>query len=321
MPKCLFSSGDLKSYTTEISNIENYKFEGEVGLKVEYSSLNYKDALGLMAQGKIYRKLPMIGGIDAAGELVDGPFKGQRALVTGCGIGESQFGGYSELLRTKKEYLIPLPSNINPRTAMILGTAGFTAGMALYRMEKNGQKPKMGPIAISGASGGVGMLACHLFSQKGYEVIAISRKKQCYETLEAIGAKKVVALDDLTLGERPLESIQFGGVVDNIGGNFAAKALAHINLFGNFASIGLAMAPNFKTSVMPHILRGVSILGISSSNCPLEDRLNIWQLLNENIEFSKLEKIYSKCISLEELFGEAKKMLAGQTYGRTIVKL
>lgn len=316
--KALVSSGNIDSYITEISDVD-MDTTGEAVLKVEYSSLNYKDALGVTGKGKIYRKLPMIGGIDAAGELQDG--SGKKFLVTGCGIGESDFGGFAEYLKTSADNLIEVPSKFTTKTAMILGTAGFTAGMALYRMQKNGQEPSSGPIVISGASGGVGMLACHIFNRAGYEVIAVSRKPEHYKMLKLIGASKCTTLEDLGLGSRPLESVRFGGVVDNIGGEFLKRIVPHINLFGNVASIGLASGHKLEGTVMPHILRGVSILGISSANCPLVDRVKIWQLLNELVDIKVLEKIHSDTIELENVLEKSQQMLAGASYGRCLVKL
>lgn len=205
---------------------------GEVLVRVHYSSVNFKDALAGTGKGKILRKFPLNAGIDAAGVVLESHAPdikvGDKVIVTGCGTGENLDGGYAELLRAPAASVVPLPKGLTLREAMLLGTAGFTAALALHRMTNNGQTPKLGPILVTGASGGVGSFAVQLFAHAGYEVHAMSAKSDAVDYLKELGAREVHA--DLKLGSRPLESARFGGAVDNVGGRQLAQVLAHVEL-------------------------------------------------------------------------------------------
>ncbi|HSX63642.1 MAG TPA: YhdH/YhfP family quinone oxidoreductase, partial [Pseudoxanthomonas sp.] len=217
--------------------------DGEVVIKAAYSSVNFKDALAGTGQGKILRRFPLVGGIDVAGHVVastDPAYKeGDEVLVTGCGLSETRDGGYAEYVRLQSQWVIPLPAGLSLRESMILGTAGFTAALALYRMLDNRQTPELGPLAVTGASGGVGSLAVDIFSRAGFEVHAISGKSEQTDYLKSIGASTVLGRDALAT-ERPMETARFGGGLDNVGGPMLASLLAQTAPYGNVATAGLA---------------------------------------------------------------------------------
>lgn len=298
----------------------------EVQVQVEYSCLNYKDALALTGKGKILRSFPLIPGIDASGVVSrsnDSHFPvGSKVLVNGSGFGETRNGGYSTQLYAPADLLVPQTGKLDSRLAMSLGTAGFTAALALHRMLENHQEPEKGPILISGASGGVGSVACILFSKLGFEVHALSSKKETQEDyLKSLGANSVLHPDELELSDSPLAKAKYAGVVDNVGGEFLSKVLANIDLFGNLASIGLASSPKLNTTVMPFILRGVSILGISSANTPMSLRREIWRRLGEEWYSDKFSNLKIEETDLGSLEDCANKLLSGKVAGRYLVKM
>ncbi|MGH8156269.1 MAG: YhdH/YhfP family quinone oxidoreductase [Rhodanobacteraceae bacterium] len=297
---------------------------GEVVVKTAYSSLNYKDALAGTGKGKILRRFPLNGGIDTAGHVVqstDPRFKeGDAVLCTGSGLSETRDGGYAEYARLPAEGTITLPQGLSLRESMILGTAGFTAALALYRMRENRQKPEHGPVAVTGATGGVGMLAVDIFSHAGYEVHAISGKPERGDFLQRIGAREVLDRHTLDLGHHALESARFGGAVDNAGGTLLAQLLACTKSYGNVASIGLAADSKLATTVMPFILRGVSLLGIASAGTARNIRTDIWHHLASDWKPAHLETICTREVTLDELPGVFDDALAGRSFGRTLVR-
>ncbi len=298
---------------------------GEVLIKTAYSSVNYKDALAGTGKGKILRRFPLNGGIDVAGHVVessDPKFKqGDAVLCTGCGLSETRDGGYAEYARLKAEWTIPLPRGLSLRESMILGTAGFTAALALFRMRDNRQAPELGPIAVTGATGGVGMLAVDIFSRAGFEVHAISGKPEHTDFLKGLGARDVLDRRSLNLGHHALESARFGGVVDNAGGTLLAQLLAYTVPYGNVASIGLAADSRLDTTVMPFIIRGVSLLGIASGGTARDIREAIWQHLASDWKPAHLDMICTREATLDALPGVFDAMLAGQSFGRTLVRV
>lgn len=306
-----------------VSMEENELSAGEVVIRVRYSGVNFKDALAGSGEGPILKRFPLNGGIDAAGVVessTDSRFQaGQEVLVNGCGLGENFDGGYAEKLRVSADSIVPKPDGVTLQETMLIGTAGFTAALAIHRMEVNGQTPKKGPILVTGATGGVGSFAVQILSQKGYEVIAVSGKPSALVYLKELGAKHVIAPDKLELGSRSLESVKFGGVIDNVGGEILAKAIAHTQLWGNVASIGLAASAELKTTVMPFILRGVSLLGVSSNNCPQDLRIQIWNRLGAEWKPRSLEKVLAKTISLDDLPQAFQDLLQRKVTGRMVV--
>lgn len=302
---------------------ENELSAGELLVAVEYSSINYKDALAVTGRGKIMRKLPLNAGIDLAGvviESADPAFKpGDKVLANGCGLGEVHDGGLAAKVRLPAAWAIPLPEGMSSYDAMRLGTGGFTAALAYQRMLDNGQTPAKGPIVVTGASGGVGSVAVALFAHLGYEVIALSSRPEHITYLHKLGAGQVCNIAQLHLGARPLEAAKFGGVVDNVGGELLAQLIAHVDLWGNVASIGLAASEKLPATVFPFILRGVSLLGVSSANCPMPLRRDIWHKLANAWRFD-LDLLAIETIGLDRVLDTASDLLDRKRYGRAVVK-
>ncbi len=298
---------------------------GEVVIRVRYSSINYKDALAATGAGKILRKHPLNGGIDLAGEIestTDARYQpGQQVLVTGCGLSETVDGGYAEVARVAGDSVIALPSGIDLQQAMALGTAGFTAALAVHRMEHNGQAPARGPVVVTGASGGVGSVAVDLLAGRGYEVVAVSGKPEADAYLKSLGAARVLRRQEIDTGKRPLEATQWGGAVDNVGGELLTWLTRTVDYFGNIASIGLAASPKLETTVLPFILRGVSLLGITSVSTPRELRQQIWKRLASDLRPRHFDKFVTRTIGLDQLPGAFDDYLKGRVLGRTVVKI
>jgi acrylyl-CoA reductase (NADPH) len=298
---------------------------GEVVIEAHYSSVNYKDALAGTGKGKILRKSPLIGGIDVAGVVAsseDERFKeGDLVLVSGCGLSEVHDGGYAEYARVPADWVIPLPQGLDLRQAMIIGTAGFTVALAIKRLEENNQSPELGPVLVTGATGGVGSFAIDMLSGLGYEVVALSGKSEAQSYLKSLGASRVVNRRELSIGTQPLEKTQWGGAIDNLGGDVLAWLTRTVNPWGNIVSIGLAGGVKLNTTVMPFILRGVALLGVSSSNCPLPWRRPLWERLGNDLKPRHLDEIAAETVRLEELPDVFERMLAGKTRGRVVVQL
>ena len=298
---------------------------GEVLVKVAYSSVNYKDALAGTGKGRILRTYPLNGGIDVAGHVVastDPAFReGDAVLCTGSGLSETRDGGYGEYARLDARWTIPLPAGLSLRESMILGTAGFTAALALLRMQDNRQTPALGPIAVTGASGGVGMLAIDIFSRAGYEVHAISGKPDHFDFLRSLGATDCIDRHQIAFSGKPMDSARFGGALDNVGGRMLAGLLPLIAPYGNVAICGNAGGIAFDSTVMPFIIRGVSLLGVASAGTARDIRDDIWRRLASEWKPRHLERIGTRDIALEELPQVFERMLAGDSFGRTLVHI
>lgn len=298
---------------------------GEVVIDVEYSDINYKDALAATGAGRILRKYPLVGGIDLAGkvrESADASFKpGDPVLVTGASLSETVDGGYTEVARVKAESVIPMPEGLDAFHAMALGTAGFTAALAINRMERNGQTPARGPIVVTGATGGVGSVAIDMLAGRGYEVIAVSGKAESTDYLKSLGASKVVLRSEFALGTRPLEAAKYAGAIDNVGGDLLAGLTRQVDNWGNIASVGLAGGANLVTTVMPFILRGVNLLGINSSATPRAERLEVWNRITTDCKPRHLDRIVSRTIAFAELPDAFQGYVDGKVTGRTVVKI
>lgn len=314
---------DKKQITTKLVEMDEAELSvGEVLVAVEYSGINYKDALAVTGRGKILRSYPLNAGIDLAGTVLESSSPnvqvGARVLVNGCGLGEGHDGGLAQRARVPAEWIIPLPAGLSSLQAMTLGTAGFTAALCLHRMLENDQRPDKGPIVVTGATGGVGSVAVALFASQGYEVIALSGRPEHHDYLRQLGASDVCTLADLKLGDRPLEAARFGGVVDNVGGEQLAKLIAHVNLWGNVACVGLADSEKLPTTVFPLILRGVSLLGVSSANCPMPLRKQIWQRLGADWRIP-FDKLYTETVALRHVVPACHDLLDRKRFGRTVV--
>jgi NADPH2:quinone reductase len=298
---------------------------GDVTLRAHYSSVNYKDALAATGKGRIMRRFPLVGGIDVAGVVSasgDTRYKpGDKVLVTGCGLGEDHDGGFSEVVRVPADWVVPLPDGLSLFDAMAIGTAGFTAALAIDRMEQNGLHTDQGPVIVSGASGGVGSFAVDLLSACGHEVIALTGKPDAEDYLRKLGAQTRLDRRTLVPGERPLERARWGAAIDNLGGETLAWLTRTVRPWGTIASIGMAGGIELNTTVMPFILRGVSLLGITSANCPLPRRRHVWQRLASDLRPAHLGEIVTGVVSLEELPGVFERLLGDRHRGRTVVRI
>ena len=294
-------------------------------IEAHYSSVNYKDALAGAARGKILRRFPLVAGVDVAGTVVesdDARFApGNQVLVTGCGLGESHNGGFAEYVRVPADWIVPLPEGLSLFEAMALGTAGFTAALAIDRLEQNGLQAGEGPVIVTGASGGVGSIAIDLLAGHGHEVVAMSRKPEAAEYLHTLGAAELLDGAMVATETRPLEQARWAAAVDNVGGEVLAWLTRTVRPWGNIASIGLAGGQELQTTVMPFILRGVSLLGITSANCPMPRRLKVWQRLVTDLKPRHLDRIVADTVSLDDLPALFETILSGRHRGRYVVQL
>jgi len=308
----------------EEQNIEDQN-EGDVVVRVHWSSVNFKDALAGTGKGKILRRFPLNGGIDLAGTVVESQAErfeaGDEVLITGSGLSETRDGGYAEFARVDSTWLVPIPEGLSAHEAMILGTAGFTAALGLYRMEANGQTPEMGPICVTGATGGVGSLAIDMYSRAGYSVTAISGKVDEFDWLHELGAEQCISRHDLHWPESPLASAQFAGALDNVGGETLAGLTRVIQPWGNIASCGMAGGIGVQTTVMPFIIRGIGLLGINSAGCPYDLRETIWKRLASDWKPRHLQSIAAGPLELEELPSAFEQLLSGGGRGRITVRV
>ena len=315
--------GDINAGFTDLS-LEDLT-EGDVVIRVSHSTINFKDALAATGAGRILRKYPLVGGIDLAGTVVesgDAQFEpGDAVLVNGCGLSETRDGGYAEMARIPAECVIPVPAGMTPAEAMGIGTAGFTAALAIHRMEQNGQTPDAGPIVVTGATGGVGSLAIDMLAGHGYEAVALTGKPDAAVYLKAIGATEVLDRAKLDFGRRPMEKARWAGAIDNLGGDALSWLTRTVGYGGNIASIGLAASHELHASVMPFILRAVCLLGINSVETPRELRLAVWSRLAGDLRPSHLERIVTDTIDFDALPGQFQRYLDGEVTGRTVVRI
>jgi len=297
---------------------------GNVVVRVEHSGINYKDALAATGAGAILRQFPLVGGIDLAGEVSasdDERFSvGDKVIAIGGGLSETRDGGYAEVARVDADMLVPMPDTLDTRSAMAIGTAGFTAALAVHRLEHNGQRPDNGPILVTGATGGVGSIAIDILSARGYDVVALTGKLDQTKFLKALGASEVLDRNELTIGSRPLESARWGGAIDNLGGDVLAWLTRTTKPWGNIASIGLAASAELNTTVMPFILRAVSLIGVNME-VPADLRATIWHRLTTDLRPQRLETIASSEVSLAELPSCFDAYIGARAVGRTIVKV
>lgn len=298
---------------------------GEVVVRVQYSGINYKDALAATGAGRILRKYPLVGGIDLAGVVEsssDARYKvGDAVLVTGCGLSETRDGGYAEFARLDAEAVVPLPAGIDAKQSMSLGTAGFTAALAINRMEHNGQTPDRGPIVVTGVTGGVGSIAIDMLAGLGYEVVAVTGKAESGDYLKSLGANRILLRSEIDYGSKPMEAAIFGGAIDNVGGEMLTWLTRTVDTWGNIASIGLAGSAELHTTVMPFILRGVNLLGINSSATRRPERLRVWERIASDCRPRHLEQIVTRTLPFADLPTAFDAYLKGAVTGRTVVQI
>jgi acrylyl-CoA reductase (NADPH) len=298
---------------------------GEVVVRVRYSTINYKDALAATGAGKILRKYPLVGGIDLAGEVVSSSdpafLPGQKVLVAGSGLSETHDGGYAEYARLKSDAVVPMPAGLDEFEAMAIGTAGFTAALAIHQMEHNGQQPGGGEIVVTGASGGVGSLAIDMLAARGYRAVAVTGKKEANDYLQKLGAARVLLRNEINTGSRPMEEAQWAGAIDSVGGELLTWLTRTTNFWGNIASIGLAGSAELKTTVLPFILRGVNLLGINSVFTPRPLRLEVWRRLGGDLKPRHLQQVVTRVIDLDALPSAFDDYLKAGVTGRTVVRI
>jgi acrylyl-CoA reductase (NADPH) len=297
---------------------------GSVVIQAAYSSVNYKDALAATGSGKIIRRFPLVGGIDVCGTVAsseDPRFKpGDPVLVTGYDLGQAHDGGYAQFVRVPADWVVPVPDSLTLFDAMAIGTAGFTAVLSIVEMERNGLAPGQGPVIVSGATGGVGSVAVQGLAALGYKVTALTGKDQERDFLLSLGAADVIARGALQMGTRPLEKATWAGAVDPVGGDVLAWMTRTMMYGGCIASSGLAGGTELHTTVLPFILRGVKLLGIESSMCPMDRRLEAWHRAATDLKPKHL-KATTKEISLDDLPMAFDTLLKGGARGRFVVKL
>ena len=298
---------------------------GAVVIRVSHSTINYKDALAATGAGKILRTYPLVGGIDLAGAVVssdDERFsKGDPVLVNGCGLSETCDGGYAEYARVDADSIVSVPDGMDTMQAMQIGTAGYTAALAIHRMEQNNQSPNGGPVVVTGATGGVGSIAVDMLDGCGYEVVAVTGKAEKSDYLKSIGAREILIRDDIDLGKRPLEKAQWGGAIDNLGGDYLTWLTRTVKYGGNIASIGLAASHELNTTVIPFILRAVCLLGINSVETPRDLRLQVWKRIGKDLKPRHLDVIGSRTIGFDELPEAFQAYIDGTVTGRTVVEI
>ncbi|MEB3101657.1 NADPH:quinone oxidoreductase family protein [Ferviditalea candida] len=300
--------------------------EGEVTIRVSYSSINYKDGLACTPNGRIVSKYPFVPGIDLSGMVIaskDPRFhEGDPVIVTSYEMGVSHFGGFSEYARVPGDWVVPLPSGLSLREAMVYGTAGFTAGLSVFRLIHNGLRPDLGPVLVSGATGGVGSMAVSILAKLGYDVTASTGKESEHDYLKALGAKEIINREELTPDKiKPLDKMRWGGAVDPVGGKTLAYILSTLKYGCSAAVSGLTGGTELSTNVFPFILRGVNLLGIDSVYCPMDTRKQIWELLAGDWKQEQLFKSIGREIALEDVPEAAESILKGKIRGRTVVKV
>lgn len=296
---------------------------GEVTIAVEYSSLNYKDGLAVTGAGKIIRQFPMVPGIDLAGTIeestADGWHPGERVVVTGWGIGERHWGGYTQKNRVKAGWLVRLPGEMSCKQAMAIGTAGFTAMLCVMALELQGLEAAHGEVVVTGAAGGVGSVAVAILASLGYRVIASTGRADTHDYLKGLGAADIIDRAVLsTESKKPLEGERWAGAVDSVGGITLANLIKTTKYGGSVAACGLASGTDLSTTVLPFILRGVSLLGVDSNSCPVPNRLEAWKRLSTDLPFSKLDKM-TQVIALKDVENYSREILAGKVQGRVVV--
>jgi acrylyl-CoA reductase (NADPH) len=298
--------------------------EGDVTVQVEYSALNYKDGLAVTGKAPVVRRFPMIAGIDLAGTVEQSSHPqwkaGDRVICTGWGMGETHLGAYAGKARVKGDWLVRLPETMSARDAMAIGTAGFTAMLAVLALEKHGLTSKHGPIVVTGAAGGVGSVATAVLSKLGYHVIASTGRLSEAGYLRDIGAAEVIDRSELSGPAKPLAKERWAGGIDSVGSTTLANLLSMTKYGGAIAACGLAAGMDLPSSVAPFILRGVCLLGIDSVMCPIELRKTAWNRLASDLDSGKLTEITHE-IGLDQVIAAGARILAGQVRGRIVVKI
>jgi acrylyl-CoA reductase (NADPH) len=298
--------------------------DGDVTVRVEWSTVNYKDGLAVTGKAPVVRRFPMIAGIDLAGTVEStthpGWKAGDKVVLNGFGLGETHLGAYAEKARVKGDWLVPLPATMSAREAMAIGTAGYTAMLCVMALERAGVRPAHGPVVVTGAAGGVGSVAIAVLARLGYHVVASTGRPQEADYLKGLGAAEIIDRQELAGTPKPLAKERFAGGIDSVGSTTLANLLSMTRYGGAVAACGLAGGMDLPASVAPFILRGVSLLGIDSVMCPLERRREAWKRLETDLDRAKLAAMTSE-IGLADVIATAPKILTGGVRGRIVVKI
>ncbi|MFL2682127.1 MAG: MDR family oxidoreductase [Alphaproteobacteria bacterium] len=309
--------------TGEIQEIDISQLpEGDVLVKVDYSTINYKDSLAITSSSPIIKSFPMVPGIDFAGtveESTNSNFnEGDNVILNGFGVGEKYWGGLAQKARVNGDWLVHMPKEFTPKQAMAIGTAGYTSMLCVMALENNGITPDKGEILVTGATGGVGSVAISLLSKLGYNICASSGREEHSEYLKSLGASNIINRNELSEKGRPLNKERWAGAIDSVGSHTLANICASLKYGGTVAACGLAQGYDLPSTVMPFILRGITLAGVDSVYCPLKDRITAWDRLASDLNIDQLNDMIST-IPLSEVVDTTHNMLAGKTHGRIIV--
>jgi acrylyl-CoA reductase (NADPH) len=321
----LLTQTDDKKTRAELLELDEAKLpERDVTVAVEYSTLNYKDALAITGRGAVVRNWPLVPGIDLAGTVIDSRSPqwkaGDKVVVTGWGLGENHWGGLAQKARLDAGWLLKIPAPFNARSAMTIATAGFTAALCVMALQRHGLKPGDGEVLVTGAAGGVGSVAVALLGALGYTVVASTGRPQEADYLKTLGAARIVERSALTQPGKPLQKEVWAGVVDTVGSHTLANACAQTRFYGAVAACGLAQGGDFPTTVMPFILRGVTLYGINSVLMPNDERAKAWALMAQHLDARQLDAMTTE-IALSDTIAYAPRLIEGQVRGRTVVNV
>jgi len=323
MFKAILIEKDEAGYRAGLTEVDEARLpEGDVTVRVAYSTLNYKDALAITGKGPVVRSFPMVPGIDLVGTVEESRHAELRAgdtvVLNGWGVGETHWGGLAQRARVKGDWLVPLPAAYSPRQAMAIGTAGYTAMLCVMALERHGVTPERGEILVTGAAGGVGSVAVALLAKLGFTVVASTGRPEEADYLRALGAADIVDRAQFSAPGKPLARERWAGAVDTVGSHTLANVCASMKYRGVVAACGLAQGMDLPATVAPFILRGVTLAGVDSVYCPRPERLEAWQRLARDLDASRLELIAHE-IGLAEAIPVAADLLAGKVRGRVIV--
>ncbi|WP_434514051.1 MDR family oxidoreductase [Dechloromonas sp. ARDL1] len=323
MFKGILIEKDEAGYRASVQGIDDARLpEGDVTVRVDYSSLNYKDGLAITGKGPVVRKFPMVPGIDIAGTVeasANPDYKaGDRVVLNGWGVGETHWGGLAQKARLRGEWLVPLPAAFSARQAVAIGTAGYTAMLCVMALERHGVKPGDGEIVVTGAAGGVGSVAIAVLAKLGYTVVAVSGRPEEGDYLKQLGAAEIIDRSAFSAPGKPLGKERWAGAVDVVGSHTLANICATTRYRGVVTACGLAGGMDFPSSVAPFILRGVTLIGVDSVMCPRPERLVAWERLGRDLDVAKLDVI-TREVALAEAIPTAAQLMDGKVRGRVVV--
>jgi len=324
MFKAVLVEKDDAGYRAGVAELDPARLpEGDVTIRVKYSTLNYKDGLAITGKGPVVRNFPMVPGVDLAGTVESSTHSeykaGDKVLLNGWGLGETHWGGLSQMARVKGDWLLHVPEGFDERQCMAIGTAGYTAMLCVLALEKHNVTSGKGEVLVTGATGGVGSFAVAILKTLGYTVAASTGRPEESDYLKALGATEIVDRAQLSAPGKPLGKERWAGAVDTVGSQTLANVCANMRYRGVVTACGLAQGMDFPSTVAPFILRGVTLAGIDSARCPIPDRKQAWQRLARDLDRSKLDSIVSAEIGLAESIEQARNLLAGKVRGRVVV--